>query len=175
MSATRLPNIRYDFPRDIRKDPTYRSWCAMRTRCTNPKQPGWKRYGGRGITFCARWDSFDNFFADMGPRPEGTTLDRRDNDGNYEPSNCRWATKDVQSRSLLRDRVGQRFGKLLVVSRAGYLQHAPLWNCVCDCGNAIVIRSYNFRRTNSCGCIRRETARQAITAFNMARANGAQS
>lgn len=72
--------------------PTYRSWQGMIQRCTNPKVPKWKHYGGRGITVCERWRDFTNFLADMGERPDGRTLDRTDPDGNYEPGNCRWAT-----------------------------------------------------------------------------------
>lgn len=86
-----------------RRTSTYRSWCAMRTRCTNPNQLGWKNYGGRGIKVCKRWSGksgFDNFIADMGPRPVGTTLDRYPNgDGNYEPGNCRWATNSQQANN----------------------------------------------------------------------------
>jgi hypothetical protein len=76
--------------------PEYRAWAAMKSRCSNPKHPRWKYYGARGITVCERWlASFNNFWADMGPRPSPThCLDRRDNDGNYEPANCHWATGD---------------------------------------------------------------------------------
>jgi hypothetical protein len=70
----------------------------MKQRCTNPRSNRFKRYGERGISFCERWLSFDNFLADMGERPPNMTLDRIDNDRNYEPGNCRWATKEVQSR-----------------------------------------------------------------------------
>ncbi len=75
----------------------YRSWSAMRTRCTNKRNLHFKDYGGRGISICARWDKFENFYADMGPRPKGMTLDRKENNGNYEPGNCRWATHPMQT------------------------------------------------------------------------------
>ena len=69
----------------------------MRTRCLNPAHIGFAYYGGRGITICDAWlHSFETFLADMGERPDGTTLDRIDPDGNYEPDNCRWATPKVQ-------------------------------------------------------------------------------
>jgi hypothetical protein len=77
--------------------PTYASWQAMVQRCTNPNNDNWERYGGRGITVCARWLDFRNFLADAGERMAGTTLDRIDNDGNYEPGNVRWAPPKVQS------------------------------------------------------------------------------
>lgn len=78
----------------------YHSWCHMRGRCLNPSNLKYPDYGGRGITICQRWlDSFENFYADMGPCPDGFTLDRRDNDGNYEPGNCQWASPADQSRN----------------------------------------------------------------------------
>jgi hypothetical protein len=70
----------------------YSSWKSMLQRCTNPKAPDYSRYGGKGITVCDRWKDFKNFLADMGNRPHDHVLDRINNKGNYEPSNCRWAT-----------------------------------------------------------------------------------
>ncbi|MAA48822.1 MAG: hypothetical protein CMP83_01530 [Gammaproteobacteria bacterium] len=79
--------------------PTYTSWIHARSRCRNPKNDAYANYGGRGITFAEEWDSYDQFFADMGERPAGTTLDRIDNTKGYEPGNCRWATRQQQSRN----------------------------------------------------------------------------
>jgi hypothetical protein len=74
------------------------AYYAMKNRCYNKNHPRFKDYGARGIRVCSRWlDSYDNFLEDMGKRPEGTTLDRIYNDGNYEPGNCRWADNTTQS------------------------------------------------------------------------------
>ena len=84
-----------------RGTPEYRSWAAAKTRCYNPAYSKYPRYGGRGIVMCERWrDSFARFFEDMGRRPSKRhTLDRRNNDGNYEPGNCRWATPKQQAKN----------------------------------------------------------------------------
>lgn len=79
---------------------TYYSWTAMIGRCSRPNNCGYKWYGARGIRVCDRWlNSFENFLEDMGERPKGKSLDRINNDGNYEPSNCRWATQKEQIRN----------------------------------------------------------------------------
>jgi hypothetical protein len=71
----------------------------MKKRCLNPNHKAYHRYGGRGVTICPEWGYFENFYADMGPRPEGTSLDRIDIDGNYEPTNCRWIAIKEQSQN----------------------------------------------------------------------------
>lgn len=79
---------------------TYKLYQNMKTRCYNPNRDSWQRYGGRGITVCERWlESYENFLADMGECPEGLTLDRINNDGNYEPSNCRWTNWSEQAKN----------------------------------------------------------------------------
>lgn len=81
----------------LSKTPTYVAWSGMMHRCANPANPRFSHYGGRGIRVCERWHDFMNFLEDMGPKPPGLSIDRINNDGNYEPGNCRWATAQQQS------------------------------------------------------------------------------
>lgn len=107
--------------------PEYRSWTAMVRRCTDSSAAGYHRYGGRGITVCDRWiDSFEAFYADMGPRPRGTTLDRRENDGNYEPGNCRWATRQEQAGNM---------STTVLITANGRTQPMEVWARELGCAN----------------------------------------
>jgi hypothetical protein len=84
---------------------THSAWLEMRRRCTNRKCDAWKNYGGRGISVCDGWSSFEAFLADMGECPAGHELDRKDVNGNYEPSNCRWVDLVDQANNKRNNRV----------------------------------------------------------------------
>lgn len=100
------------------KTSSYRLWVSMMDRCSRPSVPNFSYYGGRGIKVCERWQTFENFHADMGERPEGMTLDRIDTNGNYEPSNCRWASHQQQGAN-------RRNNRMLTLN--GVTKPLPLW------------------------------------------------
>ena len=94
------------------------SWEAMRDRCTRPTHPHYARYGGRGISVCQEWlQSYEQFIADMGTKPDGMTLDRIDNDKGYEPGNCRWATPFEQSNNRGNNRFVEYQGARMTISQ----------------------------------------------------------
>ncbi len=112
---------------------TYTTWRNMKARCANPKDRRFKDYGGRGISVCDRWlESFENFLADMGERPDGLTLERVDNDGNYEPGNCKWATRKEQnnnSRNIVRVPYGQKGMSMAEFARMHGIPYAKFKYC----------------------------------------------
>lgn len=93
-------SVKHGHAKRTRFSPTYQSWATMKSRCTNPNTKRYKDYGGRGIKFCEEWSTFENFLSDMGERPKGTTLDRINVNGDYNPNNCRWANASEQSANV---------------------------------------------------------------------------
>jgi hypothetical protein len=94
----------------------HKVWLSMRERCNNPKARAFQHYGARGIKVCPRWDDFEMFLEDMGPRPPGMSIERIDNDGDYEPGNCRWATDFEQMQNTSRTRLLTAGGETLTAS-----------------------------------------------------------
>jgi len=102
---------------------TYVSWRNMKKRCYTKSEISYPRYGGAGITVCEQWQTYQGFLADMGERPEGFSLDRINGLGNYEPGNCRWATRSEQNKNRrqpipIRNALGQLVGSHAVIQQA---------------------------------------------------------
>ena len=95
----------------------YGIWTDMKSRCLNKNRSKYKSYGARGIEICKRWMKFENFYKDMGKAPEGKSLDRIDNNGNYEPSNCRWATRIQQANNTRRNHFLTYNGKTMTIAQ----------------------------------------------------------
>lgn len=113
----------------------YKSWLAMNTRCSNKNSKRYNDYGGRGVVVCERWSESDgigfrNFLEDMGERPDGMTLDRIDVNGNYEPSNCRWATLKEQANNKRTSLLFQCKGKDLSIKEIASLLKFKIHICL---------------------------------------------
>jgi hypothetical protein len=143
--------------------PGYRSWTSMLERCRNAKRHNYHRYAERGIGVCERWqESFLNFYADMGERPAGTSLDRIDNTKGYSPDNCRWATPVEQSRNrdnfnrkpTHKDRTGQTVNALTFLKFTRATEDTAYWLARCVCGTELEVSARNVVRgyRKSCGC-----------------------
>lgn len=154
----------------------YSTWNQMKQRCTNPNGPNWKNYGGRGITVCDRWlNSFEDFLADVGPKPvlvkadraRTMSLGRIDNDKGYEPGNVEWQTYLQQAANKRRPQraplvfVGGVYGHLTVLR----LVADKAW-CVCVCGKekSFVQQYLKYGRGLSCGCFRRGRGKRMVRA-----------
>lgn len=101
----RVACIKHGCARRSGQTQEHKKWESMHSRCRNSSTIGWANYGGRGIKVCSRWtgnQGFENFLKDMGKCPTGMTLDRKDNDGNYEPDNCRWSDRSTQNLNRYR-------------------------------------------------------------------------
>lgn len=155
----------------------YGRWYRMRRRCEDPADKDYSSYGGRGIRVCERWQIFQFYLEDvereLWVRPLGVySIDRINNDGDYEPGNVRWATPKQQilnSRAHTERRpapVGERSGRLTVLAEAdpivGARKGRPVEHravaCRCDCGAEVTVKLSNLVKTSSCGCLRREVA-----------------
>lgn len=130
-----------------RRSPEYVSWLNMIARCTNPKHPGWKWYGGKGVRVCDRWLTFENFFIDMGERPTGKSIDRINSHGAYEPGNCRWATSKEQNRNSASYK-----GRL--ESHGNSTRYRDGCRCTeCCAANSIRLRIWRAKQKNRSGVV----------------------
>lgn len=112
-TCRRYPCTKRGGMRDYR---AYKTWRQMKSRCLHPKSKHFKHYGGRGITICKRWLTFRNFLGDMGDQPPGASIHRIDNDGNYEPGNCKWSNPKEQARNRRSSRLVEHGGLKLCLA-----------------------------------------------------------
>jgi len=156
--------------------PEYRTWGRIKTRCYNKARKDYPNYGGRGIKVCDKWlNSFTEFYIDMGEKPEPKhlySLDRIDNDGDYEPGNCRWITvKEQNNNTRLIDfnkgLAGKKFNRLTIKQLLPIITGERNRRCLCECecGNTLTpfISCVKRGHTKSCGCLKRESCINNIT------------
>ena len=134
----------------LHRSPEYRAWNAMKDRCLNPKNKRYRHYGGRGIKVCDSWLKFENFYADMGPRPSPSlSIDRVNNDGNYEPGNCQWSTLEQQNNNRsFYNRYVTVDGVRMTVAQASRilgLSHSVILNCL-NRGKIMWMTNEDFQR-----------------------------
>lgn len=111
----------------LSRSPTYNSWMGMKARCLKRACQAYKNYGGRGITVCDRWMSFENFLADMGECPPGMSIERLRNEDGYEPGNCEWATDKEQANNKRSNRVFELDGEQKTISQIAELKGLDYW------------------------------------------------
>lgn len=165
--ALSLHKTTHGFTKDGTVRTEYRIWGLMKDRCGNPRTPSYKNYGGRGIAVCERWLNFENFYADMGPRPSlQHSIDRIDVNGNYEPGNCRWALPSVQGSN--------RRNNLLITWNSETMT-ASQWGCFLGVSGKVLDarlrRGWDFEvavYTPMLGKIRRSRATREYLTFKVA-------
>jgi len=150
---------------NVRNHPLYAVWCDMRRRCRSPKDPGYQHYGGRGISVCKEWnESFHKFVADMGPRPAGYVIDRINNDGNYEPGNCRWTTVLENARNRRYPRRMKQTAEKMHAAWKRLARQIRREKTVFKCGHPYVPANIYWRpkhRSNYCKQCRNESTNAA--------------
>ena len=135
--------------REGKRHPLFQTWCEMRYRCENTEKWQYKYYGGKGVQVCERWQRFENFVDDMGERPTGHTLDRIDRNGNYEPENCRWATRQQQMNNHGNNRYIFVNGESMTVAEASRRLDLAQRNSVCKAWCFRLGRTNSGNRTRS--------------------------
>jgi hypothetical protein len=154
----RCSQIEHGHTHKCRPSPTHSSWRSMIRRCSEPKNKDWAEYGGRGIKVCERWLDFETFLADMGSRPDGTSLDRIDNNGNYEPGNCRWATIIEQARNRRTNKIVEWNGIAL-----GLCEWSVRLNIRSRTINARLTRGWSVERALTTPTLNTPGSRRGIT------------